>query len=131
MSLRGVIQLERLILSFCKASGSSAGVRDALLVPGFTRFALENASVSVVTQNCPSRAPRAIALYRDGTRREIDLKNRDVSAVLTTMHRLRDSATGARRSFKKPVQSHVPSVQGVWDPSVTYKGFDLRETRVN
>jgi hypothetical protein len=128
MSVNGVLQLEKLVLSFCKASGASAGVRASLAAPaGVARFALENASVAVSAEVAPSRAPRAIAHYRDGTRREIDLKNRGAAAVGAVLRKLRDSATGARRSFRKPVATHVPSVQGVWDPSITYKGFELRD----
>jgi len=129
MSVNGVLQLERLVLSYCRASGASAGVRDALR-GDVARFALAHASVAVSAEVSASRAPRAIAHYRDGTRREIDLKNRDAASVGGVLRRLRDSATGARRSFRRPVATHVPSVQGVWDPSITYTGFTLREGKV-
>jgi hypothetical protein len=43
------------------------------------------------------------------------------------MDKLRSTATGRVRKFTKPVTTHVPSVQGVWDPSTRFEGFELRE----
>ena len=127
MSLNGIRQLERLTLRFCKASGSSSGVR-AVIRNDIGRFAVENSSVRVSTTVVASQAPRAVAVYRDGSRKEIDLKNQSPIEICTVMRRLRDLATAKRRSFRKPVQTMTPSVQGLWDASITYTGFELRET---
>jgi len=44
--------------------------------------------------------------------------------------KLRDSATGILKHYNKPVSSSKPSIQGVWDPSVSYEGFQLREGKI-
>jgi hypothetical protein len=127
MSLNGVLQLEKLSLRFCKASGASAGAR-AIVRDEIERFATETSSARIAAKVVPARAPRLIAEYRDGSSKEIDVKNRSPEEILTVMRRLRDLATAKRRSFRKPVQTHTPTVQGLWDASITYEGFELRET---
>ncbi len=51
----------------------------------------------------------------------------EVAAVAT---KLRDSATAILKHYNKPVVTSIPSIQGVWDPSVTYEGFQLREGKI-
>lgn len=128
MSLNGVRQLERLTLRFCKASGASAGVRNVIRKEDLSRFAAENSAVRVATTVVASQAPRAVAVYLDGSKKEIDLKNQTADEIGLVMRRLRDAATAKRRSFRKPVQTTTPTVQGLWDASITYNGFELRET---
>jgi hypothetical protein len=43
---------------------------------------------------------------------------------------MRDTATGVSRRLNKPVVTSRPSVQGAYDPSVTYEGFELREGKL-
>lgn len=129
MSVNGVWQLEKLTLRYCKSSGSSAGVRE-LLRNGAAAFAERNPHLKIEAVQEPMKAPRVIGRYRDGTRKEIDVKNKAPAEVAGVMQRLRNAATASRRSFRKPVQGGTPSVQGVWDPSITYAGFALREARV-
>ena len=77
-----------------------------------------------------NRAPLARAEYADGSSREIGLKNASAAEVAAALQRLRDSASGVGRSFIKPVSTQSPSVQGAWDPSVSYEGFAMREARM-
>jgi hypothetical protein len=43
---------------------------------------------------------------------------------------MRDTASGRVRSLQRPVVSSHPSVQGVWDPSMTFGSFAMRESSV-
>ncbi len=47
-----------------------------------------------------------------------------------TLQRMRDTASGRVRSLKRPVITSQPSVQGVWDPSMTFESFSMRESTV-
>lgn len=40
---------------------------------------------------------------------------------------MRDTGSGRVRSLRPPVVTKRPSVQGVWDPSIVYESFELRE----
>ncbi len=128
MSVNGILQLEALTLRYCRASGASRGAREAV-ARHLADFARATPGAAVAARAIPSQAPRVVAAYRDGTRKEIDLKNKSAGEVAAVLARLRDLATAARRSFRKPVATRVPTVQGMWDPSITYEGFELREAK--
>ncbi len=66
----------------------------------------------------------------DGTAKQVDLRNKDALAIAHVLQQMRDVSTGRVRRFKTPVHSLVPSVQGVWDPSTHYDGFQLRVAKL-
>jgi large subunit ribosomal protein L43 len=129
--IKGVLQLERLTVRYCKSSGSSLGVRSLLLNDRLAAFAQQHPSLTLAVREAPMRAPLVSAQWADGSSKVIDLKNSSAVEVERVLRRLRDAASGARRRFGKPVTttSGSPSVQGVWDPSITYEGFQLREAK--
>lgn len=63
----------------------------------------------------------------DGSTREVDVKNVSRKTVQRVMQRMRDSASGRARDLSRPIASRTPSIQGIWDPSVTFGVFSLRE----
>jgi len=68
--------------------------------------------------------------WADGSAKVIDIKNRPPHYIEKVLERMRDAATGARRNLRDPVHTGAPSVQGVWDPSITYEGFSIRESKM-
>ena len=66
----------------------------------------------------------------DGSRMEIDVCNQSPEEIAAVVQRVRDASTGVVRRLSKPVTTHRPSIQGVWDPSVEYDGFKVREAKV-
>lgn len=64
----------------------------------------------------------------DGTRKEITLKNLTPNQIQEVALKLRNVATATNRDLSKPVSTSSPSVQGIWDPSITYEGFSIRES---
>ena len=131
--IRGALQLTSLTVRFCKSSGSSAGVRNLLLNDRIAAFAAGAPSATVAVRELPMRAPFVSARWADGSGKIVDVKNRTAAEIERVLRRLRDAASGARRGFGKPVTtaSGSPSVQGVWDPSITYAGFAIREARAD
>jgi hypothetical protein len=129
--IRGALQLTSLTVRFCKSSGSSSGVRDLLLNDRLAAFAARHPSLAMAVREAPMRAPMVAAAWADGSAKVIGLKGFTAAEVERVLARLRDAASGARRRFGKPVttSSGSATVQGVWDPSVTYDNFSLREAR--
>lgn len=129
MSINGTLQLTRVIVRYCKSSGSSDGVR-GYLKGGLAPFAASHPTITFSVTDAPMRPPYIRGEWLDGTSKVIDVKNRDAGYVGEVLEGLRDAASGARRNLRKPVTTGSPSVQGVWDPSITYEGFSMRDAKV-
>ena len=65
-------------------------------------------------------------LSADGSNKEVDLKNKSPEEIDRVFASLRNSATGIVRSLSKPVVSAHPSIQSVWDPSMTFEDFHIK-----
>ena len=152
-ALTGTWQLKKLVVHFCVADAASAGVRAFVLgaaggapststssssssssAPSpspltLAAFALANPQLAIETRVHVNRAPRIAAEYADGSRRDLDVKGRSALQVADVVQRARDSASGVGRRYLKPVSTRNPTVQGVWDPSLTYEGFLMREAK--
>ena len=129
MSVGGKFQLERVILRYCKTSGSSVGARSYLLNE-INTFAAVHPTITFSLKEVPMKAPCIRGEWADGSVKVIDIKNRPPEYIGKVLERLRDAATGARRNLRDPVHTGAPSVQGVWDPSITYEGFSIRESKL-
>ena len=127
--IKGALQLSSVTVRYCKSSGPSSGVRALLLNDRLAAFAREHPTLTLAVRESPMRAPTVTAAWADGSDKVIDVSGATAVEVERVLARLRDAASGARRGFGKPVTttSGSPTVQGVWDPSITYEGFALRE----
>ena len=143
---RGIWQLKRLNLHYSTSDHSSKGMRDFILgiatstssqaqkvhqsPLSLAAFALANPHLAIDAKAHANRAPRVVGEYADGSTRVVDVKNKTASEISIVVQRARDSASGIGRKYTKPVITQSPSVQGVWDPSVTYEGFSIREAKL-
>jgi hypothetical protein len=142
---KGIWQLKKLVLHYSTSDHSSKGMRDFIL--GITSsqvgssgglqsplslaaFALANPQLAIDAKAHANRAPRVVGEYADGSTRVVDVKNKTAAEIAIVVQRARDSASGIGRKYTKPVITQSPSVQGVWDPSVTYEGFSIREAKL-
>lgn len=131
MSLNGALQLQQLALRFSKQhTVASRGVRETLLSGSIAAFARAHPSVLVKTEAAANRSPCVSATYADGSTKTVGMAGFSPEEVLKLLGRLRDTTTARRRNFRAPVVTASPSVQGVWDAGITYKGFELREAKV-
>lgn len=151
MSINGVWQLTQLTLTYCRASGTSAGARcvprrasaerarprpsltrptrpsrSAFVKGGLAAFAAANPQLTVNIAVKPGKAPTLIARYADGTGKHVDVKREDAAGVALAAARLRDAATATVRHFRRPVITRRPTVQGVWGPDVVHAPVVLR-----
>lgn len=58
------------------------------------------------------------------------MKNRDAAYVAGVFQKLRDVSTGRVRDLGRPVITRRSSIQGAWDPSTTFDGFSVKESKV-
>lgn len=118
MAVNGVWQLERLTVNYCNWGGSSAGVR-SFLAGGLVGFAEANPNLKIVARAVKgNKHPHAVAVYRNGTRQQMSLRNLEGREIDAVLRRLRDRTGRKMASLKRwhSPKLAVPSVQGEWRP---------------
>ena len=123
MSIRGVTQLTKLTVRYCRHSGSSVGVREHLqdkLIDWCNQHPMVNVSAEVKS----GRHPVLVAKYLNGKERVVGVKNLSAAEVDKHMTLLRNSiglkttGRGLKNRLNRPVISSRPSIQGVWTDDV-------------
>ena len=127
---RGVWQLKKLEIMYCKHGGSSAGIRK-LLDPAnsrshrrYTTFVEENKQVEMELIERNGQHPVVVGHYlqdrllRDGKRvpKQICVKNEEPRDIVGIMQQLRDEAGGKAKSWNERHWRSTESIQGVWTP---------------
>ncbi|KAL3162365.1 hypothetical protein ABBQ32_010046 [Trebouxia sp. C0010 RCD-2024] len=113
MTQRGVWQLQRLTVSYCEHSGSSRGARE--FVQSFLPiFAEENKQIDVKTVLHPGRHPCLRGEYRNGTSRQVGVKNEPQEELLRQTILLRGSI--GRKASLVVKQRHVQKVPSIQKP---------------
>nr|GLL45831.1 54S ribosomal protein L51, mitochondrial-like [Ipomoea trifida] len=113
MALRGVWQLQKLVVSYCDWGGSSRGLR-AFIESHLPAFKEVNPHLEVVTELNRGQHPFLKGLYKNKNERAVSVKNLNPEEILLQATRLRNSLG---RKVVKMKTRHVtkhPSVQGTW-----------------
>ncbi|KAI9156964.1 hypothetical protein LWI28_014778 [Acer negundo] len=112
MALRGVWQLQKLVVSYCNWGGSSRAIR-AFMESHLPEFKESNPQLEVVTELIRGQHPHLKGFYRNRNERVVCVKNMTPEDVLLHATRLRNAL--GRKVIKmrtRHVTKH-PSVQGI------------------
>mmetsp|Transcript_48333 Transcript_48333/g.125355 ORF Transcript_48333/g.125355 Transcript_48333/m.125355 type:complete len:124 (-) Transcript_48333:1165-1536(-) len=114
---RGVRQVAQITLRLCEHSGSSSGAR---IFVAQRLESMKNALLGVELQveQLPGRHPHVEAVYRNGARKVLSVKNKSVEGVEEgVLYMSNQSGRKVKKDFRasRPIASS-PSIQGMWTP---------------
>ncbi|KAL4180593.1 hypothetical protein AMTRI_Chr13g92860 [Amborella trichopoda] len=119
MALRGVWQLEKLVVSYCNWGGSSRGIR-AFMEAHLPSFIDKNPQLEVANELIRGQHPHLKAFYKNKNERVVCVKNMKPEDILLHATRLRNAL--GRKVIKlrtRHVTKH-PSVQGTWTKDLKF-----------
>ncbi|KAL3647332.1 hypothetical protein CASFOL_008300 [Castilleja foliolosa] len=117
MSIRGVWQLQKLVVSFCNWGGSSRGIR-AFMESDLPAFIEKNPQLEVVTELNRGYHPLLKGFYKNKNERVVCVKNLTPEEVLNCANRLRNSQGRKVVKLKTRNVTKHPSVQGTWNTAL-------------
>ncbi|KAK1290653.1 hypothetical protein QJS10_CPB18g00388 [Acorus calamus] len=119
MALKGVWQLQKLVISFCDISGSSRGIR-AFMESHLPAFKERNPQLELLTELNRGRHPYLKALYRNKNERVVCIRNQEPEEILLQATRLRNTLGNKVKKLKTRHVTHNPSVQGTWTTALKF-----------
>ena len=132
---RGVWQLEKLSIKYCKTGGSSSGVRD-FIRNRIVGFAKRFPHVEFETLRKPGRHPVIHGTYKNGNIKPISVRAMNEEEVEAACRRMADSTgrkmTKITRQVKHSTRGDMGesgSLQGVWTAGIDYGEMHITQQR--
>lgn len=124
MATRGVVQLQKLVLTYCEHGGSSRAVRDVIASGQLSQWAIDHPHVQIHAQVRNGKHPFVEGSYINRAKHQVGVKNRSPQDVLGVCDLLHNRSGRKIKKVTVPVVTATPSIQGVWTPFL-----DLTSTR--
>ncbi|MES1920941.1 39S ribosomal protein L43, mitochondrial [Bonamia ostreae] len=125
MSINGIPQLKKIVLSYCKVSGSSLGVK-AFLVKDVIKFSQNNPHIEFIVRSEGYSHPKISAHYVNGFKKDIELRNKTPNEIQLVLDNLRTRCgdENKKRWLRGTETEHV-SLQGEWRPGMYETQMDI------
>ena len=122
MSINGVRQLRKLVISYNTTAGGSAGLRD-YMARFLYRFAEANPAIDIIARPIHLRGVATVtASWLNGRRETVQLANLDATEVSTKLTKLRNRTGRDERDLRfASGRPQFPSVQGRWTVDMNVK----------
>jgi len=115
---------KRITLRYCNWGGSSKGMRD-LLRNDLKKIAEANPKVEFVVKK-EAGHPIVQGEYASGNLKTVCVRNFDAKKILQKIELVRNSSGNKLVKYQRAVESHNPSVRGIWSPFHVEKEFRYR-----
>ncbi|KAK1270449.1 hypothetical protein QJS04_geneDACA014187 [Acorus gramineus] len=119
MALKGVWQLQKLVVSYCDISGSSRGIR-AFMESHLPAFKEGNPQLEVLAELNRGHHPYLKAFYRNNKERVVCVRNQETEEILLQATRLRNALGNKVTKLRTRHFTHKPSVQGTWTTDLNF-----------
>eukprot|EP00240_Pyramimonas_obovata_P011860 CAMPEP_0118933064 /NCGR_PEP_ID=MMETSP1169-20130426/11167_1 /TAXON_ID=36882 /ORGANISM="Pyramimonas obovata, Strain CCMP722" /LENGTH=125 /DNA_ID=CAMNT_0006875785 /DNA_START=58 /DNA_END=435 /DNA_ORIENTATION=+ len=115
MSIRGVLQLSKLTLNYCRVGGSSRGMRQFIEeeLPKL-KETLPTLEINVAQKN--GHHPFVVGEYVHGNVKEVTCRNEDPREIMRQINFLRGQYGMPVKKIAHRQRTRRPSIQGGWSP---------------
>mmetsp|Transcript_34953 Transcript_34953/g.58769 ORF Transcript_34953/g.58769 Transcript_34953/m.58769 type:complete len:126 (-) Transcript_34953:291-668(-) len=113
MSIRGVLQLNKLTLSYCRIGGSSNGMRK-FIAEELPKLKESWPAVDIGVAMKNGHHPFVVGEYVHGNTKEVTCRNEDIKGIMRQIGFLQGQYGMPVKKIQHRQRTRRPSIQGAW-----------------